>query len=810
MKLKEYPFKIIARLNFFLLVAVLLFSCTITRYKKLPLNKPFVAKNTIKVSDDKLTKGEKEFIEEKLYTQLDDSAQVKIKSPIFFLDIISAPPAYDTIYSSLSANNMEASLFHLGFYDAQAAYKADTSGRKVKVHYTINAGKRTLIDTIGYQLQLPELQQFAMASKPNSLLAKGLPITKSAVMGEINRLVDTFRNNGYYKFTAAELKVRGDTTIAALTTVSDDPFEQLELLAQAQALKDSPKIKLALVLNPPEDSSKLEKYFIDKIYLLIDYVPGDNLIDTVNINQRTTASGNFILRYHQQFLRIGFIARNILFKRGEVFRQNDYYQTLTNLAKAGMWQSVNIQIVEHPQSNKLDLIVELIPIKKFGFEATLETSYSAVTNQANAIGGSQFGLSGNLSFVNRNIAREAIHMTHSLHAGVEFNNNARSNTTNLINSNEFRYSNSIIIPRIINLFPSKDKNITGRRGRYKAGETFFNTSIAYANRLQLFNLQSVDLSIGTSKINKEGAKWVFRPVIAEFNYLFNESDSFRNILKDNPFLRYSYNTAFAGGMGLSWSKSFFNPRHLRSTSKERTIKWNVEESGLTWGLLPFLNKYKKKYIKTDVEYHYTVSYKKTVLAFHFFGGVGIPLSKKDTTLPFFKQYFGGGSTSLRGWPVRGVGLGSQPLKPYQKNIFNERTGDIKLEANVEYRYDIAKIIPNTLILRGAVFADAGNIWNWRPSVNNGITSDTGQFKLKNLYREIGLSAGTGLRLDFNYVVLRLDFGFRVKRPETSYFNDGWKLPSLSFNDIIPKLFSGKYRQWRYENFNFSIGINYAF
>lgn len=106
MKLKEYPFKIIARLNFFLLVAVLLFSCTITRYKKLPLNKPFVAKNTIKVSDDKLTKGEKEFIEEKLYTQLDDSAQVKIKSPIFFLDIISAPPAYDTIYSSLSANNM--------------------------------------------------------------------------------------------------------------------------------------------------------------------------------------------------------------------------------------------------------------------------------------------------------------------------------------------------------------------------------------------------------------------------------------------------------------------------------------------------------------------------------------------------------------------------------------------------------------------------------------------------------------------------------------------------------------------------------
>lgn len=810
MNLKCCHFLNCKRLNVFLVALVLLSSCTITQYKRLPLNKPFIVKNTIKVSDENLKKGEKELIEERLYTQLDDSAQVKVKSPIFFLDIISGPPAYDTGYAALSAKNMEASLFHLGFYNANAVFKADTSGRKVKVKYTVKPGKRTIIDTLGYRLQAKDLQQLALESKSLSLLNKGLPITKSAVLGEINRLVDTFRNNGYYKFTAAELKVRGDTTIAALTTVSDDPFEQLELLAHAQALKDSPKIKLAVVLNLPEDSSKLKKYFVDKIYILLDYIPGDNLNDTITITQRTTALGNYILRYHQPIFKTGFIVRNIKVKRGEVFRQNDYFQTLTNLAKAGMWQSVNIQILEHPNTDKLDLIVELIPIKKFGFEATLETSYSAVTNQSNAIGGSQFGLSGNLSLVNRNIAREAIHMTHSLHAGVEFNNNARSNTTNLINSNEFRYSNSIIIPRIINLFPSKNTNSTGRRGRYKAGETFFNTSVAYANRLSLFNLQSVDLNIGTSRINKKGAKWVFRPVIAEFNYLFNESDSFRNILKDNPFLRYSYNTAFVGGIGLGWSKSYFNPKHLRSTGKERTIKWNIEESGLTWGLLPFLNKYKKKYIKADLEYRYTVSYKKTVLAFRLFGGVGIPLSNKDTTLPFFKQYFGGGSISLRGWPVRGIGLGSQPLKPFQKNIFNERTGDIKLEANVEYRYDIARIIPNTLTLRGAVFADAGNIWNWKPSVNNGIESDTGQFKLKNLYREIGLSAGTGLRLDFNYVVLRLDFGFRIKRPETSYIHNGWKLPSIGFDDFIPKIFSGKYRQWRYENFNFSIGINYAF
>ncbi|HMU23756.1 MAG TPA: hypothetical protein PKD97_01770, partial [Ferruginibacter sp.] len=162
MNLKCCHFLNCKRLNVFLVALVLLSSCTITQYKRLPLNKPFIVKNTIKVSDENLKKGEKELIEERLYTQLDDSAQVKVKSPIFFLDIISGPPAYDTGYAALSAKNMEASLFHLGFYNASAVFKADTSGRKVKVKYTVKPGKRTIIDTLGYRLQAKDLQQLAL------------------------------------------------------------------------------------------------------------------------------------------------------------------------------------------------------------------------------------------------------------------------------------------------------------------------------------------------------------------------------------------------------------------------------------------------------------------------------------------------------------------------------------------------------------------------------------------------------------------------------------------------------------------------
>jgi outer membrane protein assembly factor BamA len=220
----------------------------------------------------------------------------------------------------------------------------------------------------------------------------------------------------------------------------------------------------------------------------------------------------------------------------------------------------------------------------------------------------------------------------------------------------------------------------------------------------------------------------------------------------------------------------------------------------------------RQYLKIDMEYTHSRSKPKSAVVFRVFGGVGIA-SKKDTTLPFFKQYYGGGSNSMRGWPIRGIGRGSQPLAPYGTNKFNDRTGDLQFETNLEYRYNIAQIIPNTMVLKGALFLDAGNVWNLRNSKPGGGL-DSAQFKVKNFWREMGINAGTGFRLDFNYFVVRLDFGFRFKRPELSYVDNGWKIPSLSFNDILPKIFAkgpnDEYRRWRYENFNFTIGINYPF
>ena len=808
----DFPFKtrFFQQLRNIFFLSLVLSSCIIPRkYQK---DKPFVVSNKFEVKGGKFTKNELSVLKSRFSAQLDDSSKINVVDKVFILHYYNNPAAFDTASAERSAKNMQASMLHLGYYSAKSYYKADTTKagdqQRVHVKYTVEPGKPTLIDTFSYHLKKSGLQQLAMENIDNSLLERNKPVTKAAVLGEISRLVDLYRNNGYYKFTSEELKMRGDTSLEVLTNINEDPFEQLRLLAEAQQKKDSPKIKLALVLNPPADSNRLKQYYINNIYILPDYHPLDSLTDKT-LTPRITKSGYTVL-YHHKIFRTGFLTRKISFKKGDLYKLEEFYKTLTNFSRAGVWQSTDIEIVEvknKDSGNKIDLVIQLIPAPQYAFEASIESSYSATsnTNSVTAVNaGNLVGLSGNVSLTNRNWLKEGIKMTTALRAGVELNIKPdSSNTRNIINSNELSLSNSILFPRF---FPFKKANLNKR---YVAPETFINTNLSYINRINLFDLQSTNLGIGWSWHTRKNGQFVIKPINIEFTRLFNATDSFKKTLDENPFLRYSFNTALVAGAGFSYS---FRHQNVKYPGRQYSLKFNVEESGFPYWQLNMFRKYLRQYGKFDAEYTHSRSKPKSAFIFRVFGGVGIA-AKRDTTLPFFKQYFGGGSYSMRGWPIRGIGRGSQPLAPYGANKFNDRTGDLQFEINNEFRFNILQIIPNTLVLKGALFADLGNVWNLRNSKPGGGT-DSAQFQFKNFWKEMGLNVGPGLRLDFNYFVVRLDFGFRFKRPELSYINDGWKIPALSFNDVLQKVFAKgpneEYRRWRYENFNFTIGINYPF
>ncbi len=824
-----FKYSLLQQLKYTIFICLFVVSCTIP--KKYQKGKPFITKNNIEVKGGNFSKEERATLKQRLNAQLDDSSRINVIDKYFIRHVIVSPPAYDSNSAAKSARNMETSMLHVGYYKAKATFSADTinSGSQQRVHvsYIVEVNKPTLIDTFSYIMRKPDLQKLAIENIDKTLIKEGKPVTKAAIIGELNRLVELYRNNGYYKFTSEEVVMRGDTTVAALTTITDDIFEQLRLLAEAQAARDSPTIKLAVVLKTPKDSSRLKPYYINNIYFLPDYRNGDNLNDPALTKRYLTrkrcdtciADTNFIMLYHKYLFRPRILVRNMYLRKGSLYNQSDFYKSLNAYARAGVWQSTNIVVEEvksKDSSNKLDLIVQLMPAKKYGYEASLEASYSASSNTnsvtaANA--GNLLGLSGNISFLNRNLNKEGIKMTNSLLAGVEFNLKPDSNNRkNLINSNEISYTNNISFPRLI--FPFTKFNSDKR---FISTESFITTRLSYINRINLFNLQSFNFGVGYSGTTKKNRQWIFKPLNFEFAKLYNETDSFKKTLADNPFLRYSFNTALVAGSSIGYRINKVNPLH---PNRQHSLKINLEESGMIWGRLGIFKQYMKQYVKTDVEYIYSLSRPKTAFVFRVFGGIGIA-SKKDTTLPFFKQYFGGGSNSMRGWPVRGIGRGGQPLSPYGSNSFNDRTGDIQLETNIEYRYTIAQIIPNSLVLKGALFADIGNVWNFRNSKPGGGTDST-QFQFANLYKQLGVSAGTGFRLDFNYFVLRFDFGFRFKRPDVVK-NDGWQIPDINFNNLfrrgvkVPDPLNpgqtyndNRYKKWRYENYNLTIGISYPF
>jgi outer membrane protein insertion porin family len=793
-------------INFLTLIiafGLLLNACTIPRkYQK---GKPFVAKNNIEVKEGNFTKDERSALKQRLNAQLDDSSRVKVKDVLFFLHFIDKPPAYDSASAAASAKNMKSSMIHLGYYGASTSFKADTikksDHQQVSVQYTVKAGKPTLIDTVGYFLRKPNLQELTIKNIDKSLLEKHKPVTKAAVLGEVGRLVELYRNNGYYKITADELKVRGDTTIEALTTIAESFEEQLELIAKAQAQRDSPKIKMAIVLNNAGDSTKTKPYYINNIYIMPDFRAGDSLS---NPAFNKTVYQNCIILYHQKLFKPSILTQSLLLKKGDLYNQELFYKSLNNYSKVGVWQNTNIQIVESKDSsNKIDLVVQLIPNLRYSFEASLEASYSANSNSNNVTtvnAGNLLGISSNLKLTDRNAFKEAVKLTYNIRAGIELNLNNKNNTQGgAINSNELSGGINAAIPKFISPF----KFIDNKNKKFNK-ESIINLNGSLVKRINLFNLQTANLGFGLAWTNKKLARFTIKPINIEFARLYNETPEFINTLNQNPFLRYSFNTSLVGGLGFNYSITKTNSRN---SNKQHSLRINVEESGNIYRFLP--KRYLRNFIKADIEYIYSLSLPKKAFVVRGFLGAGFAL-RGDTTLPFFKQYFGGGANSMRGWPVRGIGRGSQPLTPYnQNNVFNDRTGDLQLEINGEYRFDIAQIIPNSLILKGVLFADAGNIWNLKNSKPSGGT-DSAQFKFGNLYKELGLAAGTGLRLDFNYVVLRFDIGFRFKRPEISYNNNGWKSPPIGFDDAFGKLFKKEFKQWRYENMNFTIGISYPF
>ncbi len=737
-------------------------SCTIV--KNYPVNKPYVTETNINVIGD-IPADEKTLLADRLENQLDDSLRPRALNRLFW-KVMKNPPVYDVANADKSVLFMRTLLVSLGYFYDSTSYRAEidstdsASGKfPTVVTFDVAPGPVTRIDSLYYNIDTPsihtnqpELQKLTEDNLGDALIKKGDPFSKAPISLELDRLVELYRNNGYLRFSREELIGVWDTLDIAFLEPSLDPFEQVRILERLAERKKNPSANLEIRLRPFADSVKLVKYFVGNINLYPDYIA-----DTAGKERKVTEvdTSLFIIQHGNRF-KPRIFPVNVYPKHGELYRQRRYQRTINRLNNIGAWKLVNVQAFPRPGQDTVDFTIHLTPSTKYLFTANIETSQ----NQS-AVSGSLFGLGFNIGVQNRNFARAANLASTNLRYGVELG-------SKFIQTQQFSFNHTISFPRPVMLF----KNFFFKRWIPERLQdeirTVFNFNGANTERRQLYNLTTINGSWGYEfnrnipRTQNNIMAFLKLPNI-EYSYL-KKRDSLLKLIDVNPALANIFTDGFVSSISAGATYS------TAKEDKRQTIyAGNVEESGLLAGLIPsnFLDTHLYRFIKVNAEFTHLIKIRRSAIAMRAFAGVGYELNstvnpEKRYNLPFFKQYFAGGPNSMRAWRLRRLGPGSA-VKDFAE--IPERYGDVQLEFNIEYRYPYATFAG--IKLEGALFIDVGNIWFLKKEA--GLDEEV--FNFGRLWHDLGVGVGTGLRIDFTFFLLRVDYAFKAKDPSPDIINE---------------------------------------
>ncbi|MBC7902571.1 MAG: hypothetical protein H7Y27_04085, partial [Gemmatimonadaceae bacterium] len=230
--------------------------------KKYPVNKPFVFKTNINIEGN-LPAGERSDLETRLQNQLDDSLRTRIVTIIPFVRQLVKPPLFDSGSAAKSVQYMNNLLYSFGYYKATVSWDSSITEiqdqKRVTVDFSVVPGKSYKFDSIAFALEDSVLQSIALARASGTYLKKGDPYSVEIISLELDRIVDIFRNQGFYKFSKDDLEAQRDTVFAALIDPSLDPFERLQLLQEAERRQENPTMDVTIKLRDTSDASHRRK-----------------------------------------------------------------------------------------------------------------------------------------------------------------------------------------------------------------------------------------------------------------------------------------------------------------------------------------------------------------------------------------------------------------------------------------------------------------------------------------------------------------------------------------------------------------------
>ena len=679
-------------------------SCSTTR--TLPDNEYMLSKNKLKVTNSKdfNTSGLNQYIKQSpntgilgwtpfvsIYNWVDDDDTSGWAR--FCRKIGEAPVLYDPDAVITSIDNIKDRLEYLGYYDSKVTSAIHLNKKKARVAYNIALGKRYVIDSVS--LELPQGGTFAedfMEDLANVGVRAGDYLSEASLEQETVRGTEHFRDLGYFDFSKNHYVFEADTV-----SVPGRTFLEMRINDYTRN-------------ETPADAKPIRKFFVDSVRI----------------------SHNADLMFREDILQ----SLNTIHP-GEQYSASNVDRTYSRLSALKLFGGVSVQM-NQVDTNRVNCDISLSSSKLQGFKANLEAS----TNSTGLI-----GISPQLSFYNKNLFHGGEWLNLSFLGNFQFMFNEP------VSSNEFGVSAGLSLPRFLGLPYSHF------RGR-NIPRTEINASYNYQNRPE-YTRNIVSTSFGYSG-NLRRLSYQAYPLQLNIVHLKNVEQYFLEMIEANPFMKYSYQDHFDAGVGgtlyyttnseVKPSVSYHYARFTADLSGnlisllKPVMKKDADGAGLIWGI-PF-----SQYVRGELTLGRTWVFGRNggqALATRLVGGIGHAYGN-SSALPFEKQFYVGGANSMRGWQARSLGPGCEA--PSQTFRIPSQTGDLKIEANVEYRFDLF------WKLEGALFVDAGNVWSIQQE------KSLSSFDFRNLANSIAADWGVGARIDLNFLVLRLDMGMKLHEP----------------------------------------------
>ncbi len=636
----------------------------------------------------------------------------------------------------LLQNRMENNGYFYG--DVNYSIAIDSLDKTAKIDYNVSIGKPYKMADYVVEKEASDtlaIYDHIKASLEESILKVGDPFTLSAFKKERNRIDAYLKEKGYYYFNE-------DFILFQIDTNSYKGKRYKLYLKLKESMPE--KAKIPYVLKSVEVyPNKSKDTAQDK--------------DTIQIDQI-----DFIQA--ETFIRPDRLRPFILLHPGQTYSPESSSYTSRRLSSIGVYKFVNIQykemdsLVNEKGQGLLKSKITLSPMPLNSIQLNLKG-----VSKSNDFTGPGIGF----TYTNRNIFKggEIFNIKGDFGYEKQFYKGNKIGSSSL----SWGVKASLLFPRL--LFPGHYEGAF----RYAIPKTEISVGYDYLNRTDLYTLNS--FSTAFSYIWEENRFVTHRlsPLKIDYVKLANTSRRFDEILAANPFLKHSFEQQFIAGLLYSFT---YNELSNKDDKGQLYFRFNFDIAGNAVslfskdepdGIKTFLGLKYAQYVKGDIDvsYHYQLSHSgENVLVGHIFAGIGIPYGNAKS-LPFVKEYFAGGPSSVRAFHIRSLGPGSYKPEPGEYSYFDQ-AGDISLEANLEYRFPIISV------LKGAVFADAGNVW----LLNGNEYLPGGKFS-SDFINEFGVGTGVGLRIDIQGFVLRFDLAAPLKRPAENWKFE-YKNPVLNF------------------------------